>query len=69
MVINNCLVTKIFTENTIKCNCGWRDNIKVNFMERVSGDVDVIHLLYYLAHCYIYCRRNKSESKKKKCQL
>jgi hypothetical protein len=65
MVINNCLVTKIFTENPNKCNCRWSDNIKRNFMERQSGDVDVIHLPYYLAHCYTYCRQNKSESKKK----
>jgi hypothetical protein len=63
-VINKCLVTKIFTENPNKCNCRWRDNIKLNFMERLPGDEDVIHLPYYLAHCYIYCRQNKCESKK-----
>jgi len=34
-------------------------------MERLSGDVDVIHLPYYLTHCYVYCRQNKSESKNK----
>jgi len=65
MVINKCLVRKIFTEEPNKCNCRWRDNIKINVMERLSGDVDVIHLPYYLTHCYVYCRQNKSESKNK----
>ena len=69
MVINNCPGIKLFIENPKKCNCRWRDNIKMNFMERVSGDEDVIHPPYYLAHCYIYCRQNKSGSKKKTCQF
>jgi len=46
MVINNYIVTKIFTENPQKYNCRWRDNIQMKFMERVSGNVDVIHLPY-----------------------
>ena len=32
-------------------------------MELVSRDVDVIHLPYYLAYCYIYYWQNKSERK------
>ena len=43
-----------------------RDNIKMNFMESVSGDIDLVHLPYYLAQCYIYCKQNKSGKQNKK---